>query len=163
MSTMNTELFEAAERTFHASGSKPKDVSDILAKLESEHGVVCSVEGGLLTMTQNGAPASVGQVLAAFKSKNERAFFGGAGQVNFKDDLQGDNAAKSRFIAEHGFDEWNRMPLNEKSAGGRNVTTDAIPHAGMKSKDYARLTTAEKSKLISEIGYQGVQKILARS
>jgi hypothetical protein len=161
--TMNTELFEAAERTFHASGSKPKDVSDILAKLEANHQVTCGVAGGLLSMVQNGQPVSVGTVLAAYKEKNPRDFFGGAGTVNFKDDLQGDNLAKSRYITEHGFDSWNALPLNEKSAGGRNVTTDAIPHAGMKSKDYARLTGAEKSKLISEIGYKGVQKILARS
>src|SRR5260370_10439613 len=115
MSTMTTELFEAAERTLHASGSKPKDVAEIIAKLESEQGVICTVEGGLLAMSQNGQPASVGNVLAAFKAKNERSFFGGAGQVNFKDDLAGDTAAKSRFIAEHGFAAWNALPLNEKS------------------------------------------------
>jgi hypothetical protein len=161
--TMNTELYEAAERTFHASGSKPKDVAEIITKLEANHGVTCSVEGGLLTMSQNGAPVSVGTVLAAFKAKNERAFYGGAGTVNFKDDLQGDNAAKVRLIAERGFDFWNALPLNEKSAGGRNVPNATIPHAGMKAKDYARLTDSEKSKLISEIGYKGVQKILARS
>jgi hypothetical protein len=162
MSTMTNELFAAAERTLHASGSKPKDVAEIIAKLESEHGVVCAVEGGVLTMTQNGAPASFGTVLAAFKAKNERAFFGGAGQVNFKDDLAGDTAAKSRYIAEHGFDSWNRLPLNEKSAGAQHVVTDAIPHAGMRAKEYARLTVAEKSKLVGEIGARGIDRILGR-
>ena len=162
MSTMTTELFEAAERTLHASGSKPKDVAEIITKLEAEHGVVCAVEGGLLTMTQNGAPASVGTVLAAFKAKNERAFFGGAGQINFKDDLAGDTAAKSRYIAEHGFDAWNALPLNEKSAGAQHVTNATIPHAGMKRSEYQRLTVAEKSKLAGEVGAKGIDRILSR-
>jgi len=78
MSTMTNELFAAAERTLHASGSKPKDAAAVVAKLESEHGVVCTVEGGLLTMTQNGAPASVGTILSAFKAKNPRDFYGEA-------------------------------------------------------------------------------------
>jgi len=142
--------------------SKPKDVAEIISKLEAEHGVVCAVEGGLLTMTQNGAAASVGTLLAAFKSKNERAFFGGAGQVNFKDDLAGDTAAKSRFIAEHGFAAWNALPLNEKSAGAQHVTNATIPHAGMKRSEYQRLTVAEKSKLAGEVGAKGIDRILGR-
>lgn len=162
MSTMTNELFAAAERTLHASGSKPKDAAAVVAKLESEHGVVCTVEGGLLTMTQNGAPASVGTILSAFKAKNPRDFYGEAGQINFKDDLAGDTEAKMRFIREFGFDKWNRMPLNEKSAGAQHVVTDAIPSAFMKRSEYLRLSLSEKSKLVTEVGAAGIDKILSR-
>jgi hypothetical protein len=159
---MSNELFAAAERTFHASGSKPKDITAIISKLASDFQVECSVEGGMLTMKQGGAIASVGTILSAYKAKYPREFFGEAGSVNFKDDLQGDTAAKSRFIAEHGFDAWNRLPLNEKSAGGQNVPNATIPHAGMKAKEYARLTIAEKSKLAGEVGAKGIDQILGR-
>jgi hypothetical protein len=159
---MTNDLFAAAERTLHASGSKPKDAAAIVAKLESEHGVVCSVEGGLLTMTQNGQPASVGTVLAAFKTKNPRDFYGEAGAVNFKDDLAGDTAAKVRWISEHSFESWNALPLNEKSVGAQHVVTNAIPHIGMKRSDYLRLTVAEKTKLAGEVGAKGIDRILGR-
>jgi hypothetical protein len=161
---ITTELFESAERTFHASGSKPKDVAEIITKLEANHQVVCSTEGGLLSMTQNGAPVSVGTVLAAFKEKNPRDFYGGAGEIAYKDDLANDTPAKIRYISEFGGDAWARLPLNEASAkaNGQNVKNGVIPSLAMKASEYARLTTSEKSKLAGEIGYQGISKILAR-
>ena len=163
---ISVELFEAAERTLHASGSKPKDAAAILTKLETEYQVKCSVEGGLLTMTQgaDNTPVSVGTVLAAYKAKNARDFYGEAGEINFKDDLQGDAAAKIRFINEHGGDAWARLPLNEASAraNGQSVVNGVIPSLAMKASEYKRLTMAEKSKLISEIGAKGVEAIMAR-
>jgi hypothetical protein len=162
--TITPELYEAAERTLHASGSKPKDTAAIIAKLESEHGVTCAVEGGLLTLTQNGQPASVGTVLAAYKTKNPRDFFGGAGEINYKDDLADDPQAKIRYINQFGGDSWARLPLNEASAkaNGQNVKTAVIPSIGMKASEYARLTNPEKSKLITQIGSKGIAAIMAR-
>jgi hypothetical protein len=164
--TITPELFNAAERTLHASGSKPKDAAAILTRLESDFQIKCSVEGGLLTMTQgaDNTPVSVGTVLQSYKSKYPRDFFGGAGEINFKDDLQGDHTAKIRYINEHGGEAWARLPLNEASAkaNGQSVVTGTIPSIAMKASEYARLTMAEKSKLISEIGRKGVEAIMAR-
>ncbi len=160
--TITNELFSAAERTFHAAGCKPKDAAAILNQLATDFQVECSVEGGLLTMTQTGTPLSVGTVLAAYRQKNPRAFYGESGSVNFKDDLAGDIAAKTRFISEHGYQVWAALPLNEKSAGARNVVTDAIPSASMKRAEYMRLTVKEKTKLCAEIGAAGIGKIMSR-
>ncbi len=160
--TISNELFAAAERTMHAAGCKPKDVAAILNQLASEFHVECSVEGGLLTMKQTGTLLNVGTVLAAYRQKNPRAFFGESGEVLYKDDLAGDNAAKSRFIAEHGFEAWQALPLNAKSAGAQHVITDVIPSAAMKRSEYLRLSLAEKSKLCGEIGATGIDKILSR-
>ena len=164
--TITPELFNAAERTFHASGSKPKDAAAIITRLETDFQIKCSVEGGLLSMTQgaDNAPVSVGTVLQSYKAKHPRDFFGGAGEINFKDDLQGDHAAKIRYINEHGGDAWARLPLNEASAraNGQTAINGVIPSIGMKASEYARLTVPEKSKLISEIGRKGVEAIMAR-
>ncbi|MCU1271134.1 MAG: hypothetical protein JWN74_2428 [Acidobacteriaceae bacterium] len=159
---MTSEIIRAAERTFHAAGAKPKDIAAIISKLKSEHQVELSVEGGLLTAHQGGALANLGTIIAAYRQKNPREFYGESGSVNFKDDLAGDTSAKSRFIAEHGFDAWNNLPLNEKSPGANRVVTDAIPSEAMKAKDYARLSVAEKSKLAGEIGAAGIERILSR-
>jgi L,D-peptidoglycan transpeptidase YkuD (ErfK/YbiS/YcfS/YnhG family) len=164
--TITPELFNAAERTLFASGSKPKDAAAIIAKLESDFQIKCGVAGGLLTMTQgeSNTPVSVGTVLAAYKAKNARDFYGEAGEINFKDDLQGDPAAKIRYINEHGGDAWARLPLNEASAkaNGQTATNAVIPSIAMRASEYKRLTSAEKSKLITEIGRKGVEAIMAR-
>jgi hypothetical protein len=160
---ISTELYHAAERTFYASGSKPKDVAAILNRLASDFGVEASVDGGLLCLKQNGSPASVGAILAAYRQKFPRDFFGEAGAVNFKSDLQGDTAAKLKFIREHGLPAWDALPANENSPGAANVVTDAIPSAGMKRAEYQRLSTAEKIKLCSEIGASGISKIMGRT
>jgi hypothetical protein len=159
---MTNELFAAAERTFHASGSKPKDITAIIRKLASDFQVECSVEGGMLTMKQGGVIASVGTILSAYKAKYPREFFGEAGSVSYKSDLAGDNAAKVRWINEHSFDEWNALPLNANSAGSQHVVTDQIPHAGMKRSEYQRLSLSEKSKLAGEVGAKGIDAILSR-
>jgi hypothetical protein len=159
---MTTELFNAAERTMHAAGLKPKDATAVLAKLESEFGVTASVEGGMLTLKQGDTVFSVGQMLQSYAAKFPREFYGGAGQVTFKSDLTGDNQAKMKFINEHGLDAWAALPLNEQSPGAQHVTTDAIPSAAMRASDYRRLSTREKSKLCGEIGVKGIEKICAR-
>jgi len=164
--TITPELYIAAERTLHASGSKPKDAAAIITRLESDFQIKCSVEGGLLSMTQgaDNMPVSVGTVLQSYKAKHPRDFFGSAGEINFKDDLQGDPAAKIRYINEHGGDAWARLPLNEASAkaNGQTATNVVIPSIAMTASEYRRLTTAEKSKLITEIGRKGVEAIMAR-
>jgi hypothetical protein len=160
--TMTNEIFAAAERTFHASGSKPKDLVAVLNQLASDFQVEASVEGGMLTMRQGGVIASTGTIIAAHKAKFPRSYYGETGAVNFKDDLAGDTEAKMRYIRDNGFDSWNRMPLNEKSAGAQHVVTDAIPSAFMKRSEYLRLSLAEKSKLAGEVGAKGIDKILSR-
>jgi hypothetical protein len=114
--TITPELFSATERTLHASGRKPKDAAAIITRLETDFQIKCSVEGGLLSMTQgaDNTPVSVGTVLQSYSAKHPRDFFGGAGEVNFKDDPQGDHAAKIRFINEHGGEAWARLPLMKR-------------------------------------------------
>jgi len=159
---MTNELIRAAERTFHAAGAKPKNVAAIIGKLKAEHQVELSVEGGLLTAHQSGTLANVGTIIAAYRQKNPREFYGEAGEVRFKDDLARDTAAKTRFIKEHGYEAWANLPLNEKSAGANRVVTDAIPSEAMTAKDYARLSIAEKTKLAGEVGPSGIERILSR-
>jgi hypothetical protein len=159
---MTNELLAAAEKTFHAAGAKPKNIGEIISKLEAEHQVTASVDGGLLTLTQNGTPVSTGTVLSAYRQKNPRDFYGEAGSVNFKSDLAGDNAAKARFISEHSLAEWEQLPYDAKSPGANKVVTDAIPLASMTCAEYLRLSVAEKSKLAGEIGVDGIQRIMAR-
>jgi hypothetical protein len=159
---MNNEIIRAAERTFHAAGAKPKDVAAIISKLKAEHQVELSVEGGLLTAHQSGTLANLGTIIAAYRQKNPREFYGESGSVNFKDDLAGDTSAKARFINEHGYEAWSNLPLNEKSPGANRVVTDAIPSEAMRAKDYARLSITEKSKLAGEIGAAGIERILSR-
>lgn len=159
---MTNELIRAAESIFHAAGAKPKDVAAIITKLKADHQVELSVEGGILTAHQGGTLANIGTIIGAYRQKNPREFYGEAGSVSFKDDLAGDNAAKSRFISEHGFAAWEALPLNAKSPGANRVVTDAIPSEAMKAKDYARLSIPEKSKLAGEIGAAGIERILAR-
>ena len=159
---MTNEIIRAAERTFYAAGAKPKDVAAIIRKLQSDHQVELSVDGGLLTAKQGGAVASLGTIIGAYRQKYPRDFYGEAGEVRFKDDLKGDNSAKSRFIAENGLTAWEALPLNEKSAGATHVITDAIPSEAMTAKEYARLSIAEKTKLAGEVGPAGIGRILAR-
>ena len=160
MSNRN-ELYSAAERLCHAVGAKPKNPADIIAKLEAE-GYVLTVEGGLLSATHTGTPMNAGTLLQAYRQKNPRDFFGEAGGVRFKSDLAGDNAAKSRWIREHSFAEWEALPYDEKSLTARNVKDATIAHAGMRAAEYARLSLAEKAKLASEIGAKGIERILTR-
>lgn len=161
--SISNELYAAAERTFYAAGAKPKDVAAILTRLASDFQVTASVDGGLLSMTQGGAPVSVGTIIASYRQKFPRDFYGESGsEVRFKDDLAGDNAAKARFIKEKGYEAWASLPLNEKSAGAQHVTTNAIPNAAMKRADYMRLTVAEKTKLAAELGPAGIGRIMAR-
>ena len=159
---MTTELFNAAERTMHAANLKPKDVSGILAKLESEFGVTASIQGGMLELKQGDTVFSIGTMLQSYSQKYPREFYGSAGTVNFKSDLEGDTGAKVRFIRENGLPAWDALPLNEKSAGAQRVMTDQIPHSGMKRSEYQRLSLSEKSKLAGEIGPVGIEKILSR-
>ena len=159
---MTNELLAAAERTFHAAGCKPKDTAAILARLQTEYGVTASVSNGLLKLEQTGTVMDVGASLATYKQKYPRDFYGEAGTVNFKSDLAGDPAAKSRFIAEHGIAEWEALPFDAKSPGANKVVTDAIPLASMTCAEYMRLSVAEKSKLAGEIGAAGIERIMAR-
>lgn len=159
---MTNELLAAAERTFFAAGAKPKNVAEIIDKLSTAHQVTASVEGGLLTLTQNGSPVSTGTVLNAYRQKNPRDFYGEAGTVNFKSDLAGDPAAKSRWITEHSLAEWEALPFDAKSPGANRVVTDAIPLASMTCQEYMRLSVAEKAKLAGEIGASGIQRIMVR-
>lgn len=162
MTTLTNEIIESAERLLHASGAKPRDVAAILTQLAAENGCEFSVTSGLLTITQTGSLLNPGTVLGAHRAKNPRMYYGEAGEVRYKDDLAGDTAAKSRFIAEHGFDKWNTLPLNEKSPGAKHLVTDSVPSAMMRRADYMRLTTAEKTKLAGEIGATGIERILGR-
>ena len=159
---MTAEILRAAERTFHAAGAKPRDVAAIVRKLQSDHQVELSVEGGLLTAKQGASLANLGTIIGAYRQKYPRDFYGEAGAVNYKDDLKDDLAAKSRYISENGFGAWEALPLNEKSAGANRVVTDAIPSEMMSAKEYTRLSTAEKAKLAGEIGTAGIERILAR-
>jgi hypothetical protein len=159
---MTTELFNAAERSFFAAQLKPKDVTAVLAKLESEFGVTASVEGGMLTLKQGSTIFSVGQMLQSYCAKYPREFHGQTGAVNFKSDLAGDTAAKQKFIKEFGFDAWNALPFDSKSPTAQHVITGTIPHAGMKRSEYQQLSLSEKSKLAGEIGPKGIEKILSR-
>jgi len=159
---MTTDLYNAAERTFHAAGIKPKDVAAILTKLESEYGVEASVAGGMLELKQGSTIFSVGTMLQAYSAKYPREFFGSAGTVNFKSDLAGDLAAKTRFIRENGLPAWDSLPLNEKSAGASRVVTGQIPNIAMKRSEYLKLSLSEKSKLTGEIGLKAVEAILSR-
>jgi len=159
---MTTELFNAAERTFHAAGLKPKDITSALAKLESEFGVTASVEGGMLTLKQGSTIFSTGTVLQSYCAKYPREFHGQTGAVNFKSDLAGDTAAKQKFIKEFGFDAWNALPFDSKSPTAQHVITGTIPHAGMKRSEYQTLSLSEKSKLAGEIGPKGIEAILGR-
>jgi hypothetical protein len=159
---MTSEIFNAAERTFHAANLKPKDVSAVIAKLETEFGVVASVVGNMLELKQGSTVFSTGTMLQSYCQKFPREFFGSAGSVNYKSDLAGDNEAKMRFIREHGFPAWNDLPLNEKSPTARHVVTGTIPSAAMKRSEYATLSLSEKSKLAGELGPTGIERILSR-
>jgi len=159
---MTSELFTAAERTFHAAGLKPKDPTAVLAKLENEFHVTALVEGGVLTLKQGDTVFSTGTMLQAYCAKYPREFYGQAGSVNYKSDLKGDIAAKQKFITDFGFDAWNALPFDEKSPTAQHVVTGAIPHAGMRRSEYLRLSLSEKSQLSGEIGACGIDAILSR-
>jgi hypothetical protein len=160
--TLTNEIILAAERLFHASGAKPKDPAAILQRLAAEFKCEFSVDGGLLTIKQTGTMLSAGSILSAYRQKYPRDFFGESGEVRYKSDLQGDNAAKTRFIREHGFAAWDALPFDEKSPGAKNVVTDAIPSAMMRRSDYQRLSLTEKATLAGEIGAAGIEQILGR-
>jgi hypothetical protein len=159
---MTNAILEAAEKTFHAAGVKPKDVAAILNKLESEFDVTASVSGGLLKLEQTGTTLDVGASLATYKAKHPRDFYGEAGDISFKSDLAGDDAAKVRFIRENGAAAWEQLPYNEKSLPARHVVTDQIPSSLMTAEQYKRLSVQEKVKLVDELGTIGIEKILAR-
>jgi hypothetical protein len=162
--SFSNELLAAAERTMHAAGAKPKDVAAVLQHMNTEHAVEFAIEGGLLNITQTGTTLSAGSVLAAHRAKNPRMYFGEAsGTIRFKDDLAGDNEAKSRYLSEFGYQSWADLPLNERSPGAKYAISDVIPSAGMKRSEYLKLTVAEKTKLAAEIGVEGIQRIMART
>jgi len=158
---MTTELFNAASRSFIACNLKPKNVSDILSKLEAQ-GVTASVAGNMLELKQGDTIFSLGVALSAYAEKNPRDFYGAAGSVNFKSDLKGDVAGKIAFIKQNGLSAWEELPYDEKSITAKHVVRSVLPHAGMTKSEYAQLSIAEKIKLCSEIGAAGVSAIMAR-
>jgi hypothetical protein len=159
---LTTELFEASERTMHACGLKPKSVEEILTKLETEYNVTATVEGGLLTLKQGEQTFSTGTVLKSLQEKHPRSFHGGIGEIQFKSQLENDTAAKSKFIAERGYNAWAAMPFDAKSPNAASVVTDIIPSAGLTKAQYLKLSTDERVKLSGEIGYKGVERIMRR-
>lgn len=159
---MSTELFNAARGSFGLAGFKAKDVPAVLASLKAEYGVDAAVSSGMLKLTQGDTIMDIGAALTNFREKHPRDFYGSTGDVTFKETLAGDTAGKVAFIREHGYEAWASLPLNEKSLGAKNATTDAIPSSHMKRAEYLRLTIAERTKLSSEIGVEGVQRIMSR-
>jgi hypothetical protein len=159
---ITSELYQTAERTMHAAGLKPKDVTAILGRLETEFNVSAIASGGLLCLNQGEQSMNVGQVLQAYSSKYPRDFYGAAGDVRFKSDLMGDTVAKMRFISEHGFDAWDSLPFNENSPKAHTVVGGVIPHVGMKRAEYLQLSRSERIELIREIGASGIERIMAR-
>ena len=70
-----------------------------------------------------------------------------------RDDFGSNYAAKARWIREHSLQEWEAMPQHR---------TAKAPASQMNPREYSQLSIREKSKLISEIGEQGISQILAR-
>jgi hypothetical protein len=159
---MTNEILAAAERTFLAAGCKPKDISVICARMEADHQVTFSVDGGLLSANVSGTLANLGTLLAAYRAKYPRDFYGESGAVNFKSDLADDSAAKSRYISEFGLSAWEQLPLNEQSIGAKHVVREGVPSAAMKRAEYLRLSIAERTKLAAELGPDGIGRIMSR-
>src|SRR5262249_43198317 len=79
--TLTNEIIHAAERLLYASGAKPKDTDAILQRLVTEFQCEFAVEGGLLEIRQTGTALSAGSILAAYRQRYPRDFFGEAGEV----------------------------------------------------------------------------------
>ncbi len=84
---MTNELYQCAERCFGMANLKPKDVGEVLGKLESEFGIAATVVGNYLELRQGEQLMSTGTVLTALRDKHPRLFFGSAGSINFTLDL----------------------------------------------------------------------------
>jgi len=158
---MTNEQIIAVDALFRAAGAKAKAPAEIIKQLESEQ-VTVTVEGGLAVLMQGGQPANAGQVIAAFRTKYPRMFYGEAGEVRYKSDLKDDLAAKVRWIAEHSLAEWEALPYDAQSATAKNVVTDQIPSEAMTREQYMRLSIPEKAKVAGELGPRGIEKIMAR-
>jgi hypothetical protein len=158
---MTGELFAAIEKTAAACGLKVKDPATLEAGLKAM-GIVLTVAGGLLEVRQGDQLMSTGTVLASYAAKFPRQFYGAAGDISYKSDLVGDDAAKRKFISERGLKAWSDLPLNKDSPTAKNVITSQIAHAGMKRSEYENLSTGERVRLISEVGAAGISRILSR-
>lgn len=159
---MSTELFDAAEKTFGLAGHKAKDVPAVLAKLKEQYGVDASISSGMLKLSQGETVMDIGAAIDTFREKNPRDFYGSTGDVTFKEDIADDTSAKVAYIKEHGYAAWAALPLNEKSLGAQNAVRNAIPSGHMTRQQYLLLTVAEKTKLASELGPDGIGRIMAR-
>lgn len=168
VTSRDTQVLDAAQRTLHVVGAKPKDTTVVLDRLKSEFNIDATMSGGLLKLTQASESGETvmdtGLALANYIKKFPLDFHGEnpePGSINFKSDVIG-IAAKSAFIEERGLTAWERLPASATSPGAAHVLNNAIPRPEMNRTDYLRLTVSEKTKLAAEIGPAGIGAILTR-
>lgn len=146
----NLELDTAIRNAFAASGVRiapEAKTSEIAAKL-TEYQMTPTVDGGLLAITQHGAPISVGTALAAFVAKHPENFILPGGQVRSLADLRPadtDEGRKQRveLIRAKGLDEFNRI------VNAPNLRSGVVANREMNKADWKNLTTREKSAAIA--------------
>lgn len=157
---ITSELYLACERMCNNAGLKPKDPIAVLEKLQADFGITASIVGGTLEFRQGETLMSTGALLAALQTKFPRLFYGSPGEIQFKDQLKDDPAAKVRYIQQHSLAEWEQLPFDEKSA--RRVPSATIAHVGMRRAEWMQLTIAERVKFTAEHGSEAVRRIQGR-
>jgi len=162
--TMTPEVFEAASATLAAVKIKPRDVNKVLAHL-ADKGITAASDAGLLTLTQGDTVLPPASVFRALTTQVPDLFYlDGQNQVAAKADLDGATAmdtvrAKAAYIQKFGTEAWDALPTKRQDG---NHISSVVPDPGMTAAQAKRLTLAEKSKFISDFGFQTWQAIQSR-
>ncbi len=154
----------AVAQAFNVVGLKPRNPAQILETLKNDFQIEGSVDNGFLSLKQGSTDMDVAKLTQSYFKKYPADFVGHVGEVNFKSDVQ-DNEAKMRLIKERGFDWWNALPANDKSPTAKHVVKPVIVSTQMKRDEWLQLTPDEKTNAISQWGasaQETVGRIMAR-
>ncbi len=144
------QMDTAIRNAFAASGVRiapEAKTSEIAAKL-TEYQMTPSVDGGLLAITQHGAPISVGTALAAFVGKHPENFILPGSQVRSLADLRPANTEEGRkqrveLIKTQGLEAFGKIVTSP------NLRPGVTANREMSKADWQNLTTREKSAAIT--------------
>lgn len=121
--------------------------SEMVDQLE-QYQMTCSVDNGMLAISQHGAVVSTGTALRAFVGKFPQHFILPGGEVRSRDQLapQGTpegNKQRAELIAKVGYDGFRKIISNETLRPG------VVANREMSRADWKNLTIAEKVAAVS--------------
>jgi hypothetical protein len=156
---MDRQTDTAIRSAFGQLKVRPNDetfsATEVVNRLQSNHGVEVTTVEGVLELKQNGAVVSVPTVLRAFASKAENAgLFVSEGDDHTKWDAQ----KKSEFIAKAGIAAWE-----QKIGKGPLKANVDVANSDISRTEYNSMTNAEKSRWISIHGLDAQAAVLRKS